>query len=786
MTGIRTRILISVAVLLAAVALLVLPASIWWLNSGFNQYELHDANRQMSLLEAQLGERMEVTRRNAFDYGHWALAAEYMRNGNQEFLIESFGNENLRTLDHDLVFLATPQLKINTALARTDYRPDSRSNHANGLSALEHSLVVQLLANQRVQVLARNIGSLGLLVQADGRWYVLGVGSISHPTDPENEILGLLGFASELTDARMQALLPAADTRFEIIASPAQGPDPRANLVGDGVQAEGYARDTGGAISAGLRLLKPRELVAQQQMARIALVLVVLGVLLLGSILTLVFVDRHLLRRLVDLQAGLKKMREGTLTEVPADKRHDEISRLGLGINALHRELTRSTERWQHEAQHDPLTGLGNRTLLMRKLEGQPDKAEHGLRALLLLNLNGFKPINDMFGHASGDRVLVRVADCLRNNLPAKASAFRLSGDEFALLMYPQRPEQAMALAEQLRRAIPPASVGEALVIPLRVSIGVACMRDEYGQSVTASELLQRADIALHEAKNGQHGDVVQFDESLMASVQQLRDLERALRKAVSEKRLDTWYQPIISARTGRLLRIEALARWHHPKLGSVDPASFISIAEQSGLAPSLDLMMLQNALAAVKQVHTLRPQAGVAVNVSAQSLCDEDYISAATKAVARAGLAPGTVMLELTETALSSNEASLEGPLKTLREAGMRIQLDDFGVGYSSLARLAQLDPVGIKLDGSFVRNRRNGGEKTCLAIIGMARQLGMTITAEYVESDDDALFLRNAGCDALQGFSISRPLPLPELLAWLGEPERNSWTQPVPTKPD
>jgi predicted signal transduction protein with EAL and GGDEF domain len=362
----------------------------------------------------------------------------------------------------------------------------------------------------------------------------------------------------------------------------------------------------------------------------------------------------------------------------------------------------------------------------------------------------------------------VRVADCLRDQLPPEARAFRLGGDEFAVLVEPCGRAQALALAASLNLALREGQFCDHAGTQISASIGVV-HKPAASRVPHASDLIQRADIALYSVKRGNRDDHALFDDSMLHAIQQRNEIERALREAIAEGRIETWFQPIVSADDHRVLRLEALARWHHGQRGWIEPSRFVAIAEQNYLAAALDLGVLRAAVQALPRIRALVPHAGMSVNVSVQSLLDADYIAAVPRILAEGGLCGHDLILELTETMLSENEQVLARPIAVLREHGVLIQLDDFGVGYSSLGRLAQLDPLGIKLDGSFVLNRRHGGDRVCRAVIGLADQLGIQVTAEFVESQEDAQFLRSAGCAALQGYWLTAPLPLAQLLEWL-----------------
>ncbi len=767
--GIRKRLFIGALLLSAAVIGLALPLSVRFMERSFRAFELGKAGDDAARLQLVIAQRTDQMRKTATDYGNWFEAVAYIKHDNPLFIGENLYPDILSNFDFDYVFITDAELNLRYLGAAPDYVGASDRSR---LQPLPTSIVQPLLAAPHVRARLQRRDGIGLIRQQDGRWYLVGVSPITSPDEKSEPVIyGLFGFVTELTPQRQAAWRELAQVPF--LLQPLSAGAEQTRIVDGQIQTVRQLADTDGAPMATLQIDAPRPLAAQTRIARRTLVALSLGMFLLLSLLVWALLEYDVISRLVRMDHGLQAIRGGQQTLLPLSNRNDEIDRLGRSVNELYAELSRVNRQWRHEAHHDALTGLGNRALLLRQIETKlhdRDRAGAGAGSLglLLLDLDGFKAVNDVFGHAVGDRVLVRVADCLRDHLPPQAQAFRLGGDEFAVLLEPCTREQALALAATLNGAIRSGHFADNLGTQLSTSIGVA-HAPESGRVPHASELIQQADIALYNVKRGDRDGHALFDDSMRQAIQQRNEIERALRSALADGRIEAWYQPIVSADDHRVLRLEALARWHHDERGWIEPSRFVAIAEQNSMAAALDLTVLRAAVLALPQIRALAPHAGLAVNVSVQSLLDGDYVAAVPQILAEGGLNGSDLILELTETMLTENEQVLARPIAALREHGVLIQLDDFGVGYSSLGRLAQLDPLGIKLDGSFVLNRRHGGDRVCRAVIGLADQLGMQVTAEFVETSEDAQFLRSAGCSALQGYWLTAPLPLAQLLEWL-----------------
>ncbi len=765
--SIRKRLLISLTLLATAVVGISLPLSHWLIDREFERFVIDKAEGEAHRLELLLQERTGRLRANAIDYGDWGSTVAFIEGGNPDYLGENVYPAVLQNFDVDAIFITDRAARVRY-FAAVPTGGQNTGLDAQGLRPLPPSALGPVLADPRVRRLLEHAHGTGLILRLDGRWHLLGASSISHPGgSPDRPVHGVLGYVAELTPQRMQRIATLAGVPFSLDRVDGHPVDIR--IVEGDVVMHRLLRDEQGQPMAALDIRYPQPLAAQIAATRRLLLLMALGFFGAGAALIWWLVMRGVISRLERLHDDLLAVTRGDIGVLPTSGRNDEVDHVAAGINHLHAELKRINGEWRHEALHDPLTGLGNRAQLLQRIEAAlSDTASMRRTGLLLIDLDGFKTVNDLFGHIVGDDVLRHVAARMALALPPGAHGFRLGGDEFAILTDNLHLPAIRALAHMVNATIrADDSIGPAHML-LSASIGVA-LHDPADGTIAPGELLRRADIALFSIKRRSRNGFAVFDASMLRTLERDNATLRRLREALQAGSIDVWYQPIVAADDGRTLSFEALARWHDDELGDVPPSRFVTIAEEHYLGAALDRIVLEKAIAGLQQLRTLAPDATLSVNASVQSLLDAAYVARVPQALANAGLDGQALRLEITESTLAANEDLLFHQLETLRAHGVRIELDDFGTGHSSLGRLAKLQPRGIKLDRSFIRDRHIGGDRVCRAIIGLAQQLGVEMIAEGIESEDDARFVRDAGCDALQGYLFSRPLPLPAMLDWL-----------------
>ncbi|OON60740.1 hypothetical protein B0920_17425 [Massilia sp. KIM] len=423
-------------------------------------------------------------------------------------------------------------------------------------------------------------------------------------------------------------------------------------------------------------------------------------------------------------------------------------------------------------AYTDPVTGLPNRRGGQEELDAALAQASAGGErvGLVLIDLDNFKMINDSAGHAAGDRLLHEVGARLRAVARDSDLVGRFGGDEFLVIARPlasgeQLAELATRLMEALRRPVQL----DGLEATVTASAGTCVYPDD---AASSGELMRNADAALYHAKGGGRNRVGEFRPAMMHATQRRAQLERDLRRALETEGLAVFYQPQFDCASERLVGVEALLRWMHPEHGFVGPDEFIPIAEECGLIVEIGQWVLERAcLDAMALGRRSGAPLHVAVNVSARQFREKDFVRNVEQILARTGLPPGRLELELTESMLMQDRAAAIDFMHAVRALGVRLSIDDFGTGYSSLSYLQSFPINQLKIDRSFVRPLPDGGQMLASAVIGLAHDFGLTVVAEGVEERAQLDWLQRAGCDYAQGYLLGRPVPLSALQAQLLE---------------
>jgi diguanylate cyclase (GGDEF)-like protein len=431
-----------------------------------------------------------------------------------------------------------------------------------------------------------------------------------------------------------------------------------------------------------------------------------------------------------------------------------------LLASALDRERSEAVMR--HQSLHDSLTGLPNRALLFDRVEhafGRAERFGFGV-AVLLLDVDGFKTVNDSLGHQAGDELLIEVGSRLTEVVRSSDTVARLGGDEFVVLAEVESDEEAFEIAERIASIWEqPFAVASGEVF-CSASVGIAVGRE----SQAPAKMLREADAAMYRAKERGRGRSEMFDEVMRRDAFERLRTESDLRRALERDEFRVLYQPIFDTVTLRPIAVEALVRWQHPTRGVVGPVEFIPLAEETGLIAPLGRWVLEHAVAEVAGWAERFPDVPlrVAVNVSGQQLARPEFLEEVRSALAASDLPPERLGLEITESILIKESGSPRSTLEALREIGVKVLIDDFGTGYSSLARLKRFPLDIIKVDRSFVAGVGAEDEDTAIvaAIVEIARSLGLQVVAEGVEGAVQLERLRELGCHAVQGYLFSGPL--------------------------
>ena len=446
----------------------------------------------------------------------------------------------------------------------------------------------------------------------------------------------------------------------------------------------------------------------------------------------------------------------------------------GGGWLATHEDITdrqKAQEQIAHMARHDALTDLPNRVLLRERLEQELKRVKRGeCLAMLCLDLDHFKSVNDTLGHPIGDTLLKLVADRLRGCTREPDTIARLGGDEFAIIMTQlQQPSDAAALAKRIRDSImrPYQIDGHQIISDISIGISIAPI-----DGSEPDRLMKNADLALYGAKSEGRGTYRFFEQEMDTRMKARRDLEMDLRNALANDQLELYYQPLVNLQTNEISAFEALLRWNHPTRGMISPADFIPIAEETGLIIPIGDWVVATAC---EQAVNWPDHVKVAVNLSPAQLKNRNLVKVVSTALTESGMAANRLQLEITESLLMQNTFSTLATLHELRKLGVQIAMDDFGTGYSSLSYLRSFPFDKIKIDRSFIQDLSNGAEPLAIvnAVAGLAKCLNMVSTAEGVETQQQFDALQAVGCTEMQGYLFSKARPAGEIAQFFAEHE-------------
>ncbi len=430
-----------------------------------------------------------------------------------------------------------------------------------------------------------------------------------------------------------------------------------------------------------------------------------------------------------------------------------------------------------HEATHDPLTSLPNRILFTDRLQQAINvaKRDETFVIVMILDMDRFKEVNDTLGHHSGDRLLKLIATRLKGIIREADTLARIGGDEFGFVLCNVKRETDLnQIAQKIKKAFSNSFSLENLDIAVQVSVG-ASIFPKHGRD--ADTLIQRADVAMYVAKQD-HLDFLEYTKKLTGNSQHRLTLMGELRQAINNDELRLHYQPQIKGDSDQLCSVEALVRWQHPVHGLMPPNEFIPLAERTGLIKELTTWVMQEAMQQCSQWHRDNFLVGVAINISPHSLLEPEFPERLTGLLAAYDFPAESLILEITETSIMADPERAMAILNRLTEMGVKLSIDDFGTGYSSLSYLKELPVTELKIDKSFVIDMLESESDSAIvkATIQLGHNLGLEVVAEGVENPKVYSQLKELGCDTLQGYFISKPVPSDILYNWQKEHNANS----------
>ncbi|WP_244656544.1 putative bifunctional diguanylate cyclase/phosphodiesterase [Rhizobium sp. CFBP 13644] len=442
---------------------------------------------------------------------------------------------------------------------------------------------------------------------------------------------------------------------------------------------------------------------------------------------------------------------------------HKETRGLTDELRSATLELQANNARLEHDAYHDALTELPNRSLFRKELNERLTSVDAGTSIILLLDLDGFKDINDTLGHDVGDALLQAVATRLSSMREDADIVCRLGGDEFAFITSARDEEDALSFAEKVILQISkPYNLGE-LEIKIGTCVGIAVSSDV----TTADELFKRADLALYESKRLGPGRISVFQPHMQQQLAEKRSFEADLQTALQNNEMEVYYQPQMFTKTREICGFEALLRWTHPVRGKVPPSEFIPVAERTGLIHSLGKWAMD---VACQEAKTWKGNLKIAINLSPIQFHSTSLVQNVVDALDKSGLDASRLELEITESVLLNKSDDTIETLEKLKNVGIKIAMDDFGTGYSSLGNLRGVPFDKIKIDQAFLRDVATDTDALAIVefVVGMAKSLRMTTIAEGIETEEQFECMTRLGCDQMQGYLIGRPAPAEKLSAF------------------
>jgi diguanylate cyclase (GGDEF)-like protein len=760
--SLRLRTFLVITATLLALFAVLYSASSAIMMKGFSELEKKEVQRQIARGRQVVNSLLEELGKHALDWATWDDTYEYMENGNEEYVRTNFPATTFVNLDFDFfLYFGTDGCLFSGFV-----------HDGNGAVISPSDEFIALIRKNRQMVnvpqdLSRVIG----VIRVNDR-PILAAAVPILTSEGEGPSRGTLVIGRYLTAERLQKAADSAGLSL-VLVPPADIPEILSPEKTELIRAEGEKTISGfflvtdalGQSVVTFKVNASRWIFGQGRTSQhyLLLNLVASGIVIIVAMLLLV--NRLVLARLARINHCVAQIRNsGDLNVRLPVKGKDELETLAVTINHTLDALQNTQETLRHDALHDPLTGLANRALLFQRTQEILDRVGEEASpafALLLIDFDHFKLINDSYGHLAGDHLLVFTANRLSLYFRKEDVVARLGGDEFAVLLAPVADaNEAIGLAKGLLDQLKEPMVWEDQPLYLSASIGVAMGLGRYSQP---EQLLRDADTAMYRAKQGGRNGVALFHAAMRERVVERLALHNQLRGAERRGELRVFYQPLLELATERITGFEALVRWDHPELGLLTPDRFIPLAESGGFMGEIDTWVFQEVcqcLTRWQDQFGIGQSLAVSVNLSCLHSHLLDVIPELCQILARTGVPGCCLGLEITESGLSVAKKDFIRKLCELRDRGVRVYLDDFGTGHSSLSRLYDMPVDVLKIDRTFITELDSGKGEIAHAIIKMAHGLGMKVVAEGIEFEKQAAQLLAYGCDYGQGYLYSKPL--------------------------
>lgn len=723
---------------------------------SMREFENRDAVQTQKRINILLNQQMFNMAKQTADYAVWSATYDFMEKFDSNYVKENYTEEIFDNLDIDYVYILRPDGSIVMAMIRANQLAPGATGIRNIADSKPMGISNQIL-NELTKTKETKIGSF---MSFNGQQYIYGVSEIL-TSDGYGPARGKMLFIRLIDQKRLNALKQLAIQDFNLDATLLK----EKVAIGDNqIQSTKTLFNTIGKPVATVHVNQARPL---KQLVGTTRQIININALIL-TIIALFFVfimfDRIVLRKIDLLVRNIFSIRQaGAIGKLLPAIGDQDIDRISSEVNCMLEDLSYSHRKLEHEVFHDNMTGLGNRKLLLHELEIASEKLLTGKIdrfALMLMDLDAFKDINDMHGHLAGDHVITVVANrlraCkLRTNLPV-----RLGGDEFAIIYQNYPLPTPEAYAQLILDAVTQPIDWEGYSLKVLASIGIVAVDSKSEAKLKPTDLLRKADIAMYASKNSGQNGFRLFHADIEKKLSDRKRLESELSMMIANETFEIWMQPILDSKTGKLFSLEVLSRWFHPVLGAIPPTTFIALAESTRKIALFDRAVIRKASAALSQLRKNYPELKVCINISAATLIEDEICEYIGAMLIQYALPKNVMLFEITETMLATDKSRLETNINCLRAIGVQFLIDDFGTGYSSLSRLSDLSLDYVKIDKEFLKSLNTGDNHICNTIIKLAHSLDMEVIAEGVETETQHQRLINLGCNYVQGFKFAKPM--------------------------